>query len=71
MALKFALKFDRSLVLVAKVGQINLVVLLILSHALCIAFCESFCHLLDVILVDEESSDGEGEQHKMEAPGEG
>ena len=64
MALKFASKFDKSLVLVAKVGQIDLVVPLI---ALLFAICESFCHLLLVILVDEESRNGQGEQHKVEA----
>ena len=64
MALKFASKFDKSLVLVAKVGQIDLVVPLI---ALLFAICEPFFHLLLVILVDEESSDCQGEQHKVEA----
>ena len=64
MALKFASKFDKSLVLVAKVGQIDLVVPLI---TLLFAICEPFFHLLLVILVDEESSDCQGEQHKVEA----
>ena len=62
--------FDISLGL--EVGQINLMVLLILfSHALCwLPAFKPFYHLLHVVMVDEESSYGEGENHKVEERGE-